>query len=238
MRNDQAPFTDAAGPAGRGADARPPGMVSRAAGGDGQLGNDSPFGPRYPSTDTSVPQRTQDIAKAKQLLAAAGHPAGSASTLTTEQYQEIPELAQVIQADAAKAGINIKLTIETQTAYYGKATYGNSDWLDGTMSLVDYGDRGVPNVYLEAPLTSKRPVERRALQEQRRTTRWSSSTSPRSTCRRRSRSPARSRRLLLEETPIVIPYFIDGLTATNDEGRTASTRRRSAQIYLNKAYIS
>ena len=25
------------------------------------------------------------------------------------------------------------------------------------MSLVDYGDRGVPNVYLEAPLTSKGP---------------------------------------------------------------------------------
>ncbi len=25
------------------------------------------------------------------------------------------------------------------------------------MSLVDYGDRGVPNVYLQAPLTSKGP---------------------------------------------------------------------------------
>ena len=30
----------------------------------------------------------------------------------------------------------------------------SSPWLDGTMSLVDYGDRGSPNVYLTAPLTS------------------------------------------------------------------------------------
>ena len=32
--------------------------------------------PKFPSTDTSVPQRAQDIAKAKQLLAAAGHGKG------------------------------------------------------------------------------------------------------------------------------------------------------------------
>ena len=51
------------------------------------------------------------------------------------------------------------------------------------MSLVDYGDRGVPNVFLEAPLTSAGAVERGALQEQARTTRWSSSTWRRSTSR-------------------------------------------------------
>src|SRR5207302_3936888 len=81
-------------------------------------------------------------------------PNGFSTTLLTEQYQEIPQLAQVIVADAAKAGIKITPKIETQTQYYGKSTVGNSDWLDGTMSLVDYGDRGVPNVYLTAPLTS------------------------------------------------------------------------------------
>ena len=54
----------------------------------------------------------------------------------------------MIAQQAKAAGININLKVETQTLYYGKATFGNSDWLDGTMSLVDYGDRGVPNVYL------------------------------------------------------------------------------------------
>ena len=154
MRNDQAPFTD---PRVRQAVAYTidrPGAVAALLSGDGTVANDYPFGPRYPSTDTSVPQRTQDIAKAKQLLAAAGHPNGFSTTLLTEIYQEIPQLAQVIVADAAKAGIKIMPKIESQSLYYGKYTYGNSDALDGTMSLVDYGDRGAPNVYLTAPLTS------------------------------------------------------------------------------------
>jgi peptide/nickel transport system substrate-binding protein len=42
--------------------------------------------------------------------------------------------------------------VESSTQYYGKATFGNSDWLDATMSLVDYGHRSVPNVFLTAPL--------------------------------------------------------------------------------------
>jgi len=157
MRNDMAPFTD---PRVRQAIALSldrPGMVSALLQGDGVVGNDNPFSPKFPSTNTSVPQRVQNIAKAKQLLSAAGHPHGFSTTLTTEQYEEIPQLAQVIAEAATKIGVNIKLKVETQTAYYGKATYGNSDWLDAIMSLVDYGDRGVPNVFLEAPLTSSGP---------------------------------------------------------------------------------
>ena len=39
--------------------------------GYGEVGNDSPFAPAFPSTATSVPQRQQDLAKAKQLVEAA-----------------------------------------------------------------------------------------------------------------------------------------------------------------------
>ena len=91
--------------------------------------------------------------------------------------------------------------------------FGNSDWLDGQMSLVDYGDRGVPNVFLAAPLTSngtwnaahfknpqydslvKQYVAALDLQTQK-------------------QIAGKIQRLLLEETPIVIPYWIDGLTAS------------------------
>ena len=56
-------------------------------------------------------------------------------------------------AQSAKGiGVTISLTVESSSAYYGKATFGNSDWLDATMSLVDYGHRSVPNVFLTAPL--------------------------------------------------------------------------------------
>ena len=56
-------------------------------------------------------------------------------------------------AQSAKSiGVNISTKFEDSGTYYGKATFGNSDWLDATMSLVDYGHRSVPNVILTAPL--------------------------------------------------------------------------------------
>ena len=119
----------------------------------------------------------------------------------------------MIKADAAKAGININLKIDQPGRLLRQGTFGNSDWLDGTMSLVDYGDRGVPNVFLTAPLTSDGPWNAARFHNSR-TTGWSSSTSRRWTSRRSGRSPARSRRLLLAQTPIMYPYWIDGLTAS------------------------
>jgi peptide/nickel transport system substrate-binding protein len=44
-------------------------------------------------------------------------------------------------------------------------------------------------------------------------------------------------RLLLQETPLVIPYFIDGLTASKSNIQGLNPTAIS-QIYLDKAYIS
>ena len=92
MRNDMAPFTD---PRVRQAIALTldrPAMVQALLQGDGQVGNDSPFAPKFASTNTSVPQRVQDLAKAKALLTAAGHPDGFSTTLTAGEQEEIPQL--------------------------------------------------------------------------------------------------------------------------------------------------
>ena len=234
MRCDQAPFTDSRVRQAVALTLDRPGMVSALLSGDGTVANDYPFGPRFASSDTSVPQRTQNLAQAKQLLSAAGHPNGFGATLTTEVYQEIPELAQVIKADAANAGIDINLKIEAQAAYYGKATYGNSDWLDATMSLVDYGDRGVPNVFLEAPLTSSGP--------------WNAARFKNSTydvlvkkyvaaldLQTQRQIAGQIERLLLAQTPIVIPYWIDGLTASTPTVGGLNPTSIS-QLYLDTAY--
>jgi peptide/nickel transport system substrate-binding protein len=116
------------------------------------VGNDSPFAPVFPSTDTSVPQRAQDIAKAKSLLSAAGYPNGFSVQLITEDLGEIPQYAQIIVQQAAAIGVKISLKVESSSAYYGQAAFGKSDWLDAPMSLVDYGHRSVPNVLLTSPL--------------------------------------------------------------------------------------
>jgi hypothetical protein len=59
---------------------------------------------------------------------------------------------QPLPQAAASMGVTIQLRVESSSAYYGKATFGSSDWLDATMSLVGYGHRSVPNVFLTAPL--------------------------------------------------------------------------------------
>jgi peptide/nickel transport system substrate-binding protein len=236
MRNDIAPFTDARVRQAVAYTLNRPAMVAGLLSGLGSVGNDNPFAPRFPSRDTSVPQRVQNVAKAKQLLAAAGHPNGFSVKLDTEQYEEVPQLATVIAQDAKAAGIDIALNVESQTLYYGKSTYGNSDWLDGTMSLVDYGDRGVPNVFLEAPLTSTGP--------------WNAARFHNPTydalvkqfvaavdLSTQQQIAGKIETLLLAETPIVIPYWIDGLTAsTPNVGGLNPTS--IAQLYLNAAYKS
>jgi peptide/nickel transport system substrate-binding protein len=122
--------------------------------GKAQVGNDSPFAPVFPSSDAGVPQRKIDVAKAKQLLAQAGAANGFDVTLTTEKYMEIPDLAVVVQNAAKAIGVRINLKVESQSLYYGAATPGKSDWLDSPLGITDYGHRGVPNVFLNAPLTS------------------------------------------------------------------------------------
>jgi peptide/nickel transport system substrate-binding protein len=235
LRNDRPPFND---PRVRRAVALTldrPAMVSSLLKGYGQLGNDNPFAPQFVSRDPSVPQRVRNVAEAKQLMAAAGHPGGVRAPLYTEINQEIPLLAQVIKGSAADAGITFDLTVESQDAYYGKSTFGNSDWLDGEASLVDYGSRGVPNVFLEAPLMSHGP--------------WNAARFDNPTYDRlvkqyiaaldlqsQRRIAGQIERLLLDETPIVLPYWLNGLTATTSHVHGLQPTALP-QIYVTRAYI-
>jgi len=232
MRNDQAPFNDAKVRQAVAYSLDRTGMVAALLGGKGTVANDYPFGPRFPSTDTTVPQRSQNINMAKQLLQQAGHSSINA-TLFTEQYQEIPELAQAIQQNAKQAGININLKVETQTKYYGKATYGNSDWLDGQMSLVDYGDRGVPNVYLVSPLTSKGPWNAAHFKNSQYDSLVKQYVAALD-LQTQKQVAGKIQRLLLQETPLVIPYWVDGLTASTPS-ITGLNPTSIAQLYLNTA---
>jgi peptide/nickel transport system substrate-binding protein len=219
MRNDQAPFTD---PRVRQAVAltiNRPAIVQALFKGFADVGNDSPFAPVFPSTDTSIPQRTQDVAKAKSLLSAAGHGSGFSAQLITENFLEIPQYAQIIAQEAAAIGVKINLKVESSTAYYGKATFGNSDWLDATMSLVDYGHRSVPNVFLTSPLET--------INAKTGTGSWNAAHFSNSQYNKlvaqyvaavdlsTQRSIAgQIQTLLLDQTPVVYGYFYNYLTAT------------------------
>jgi peptide/nickel transport system substrate-binding protein len=90
MRCDTAPFTD---PRVRQAIAltlNRPAIIDALFQGYADIGNDSPFAPVFASTDTSVAQRVRDIAQAKALLAAAGHPSGFTTLLTPSSTWSFP----------------------------------------------------------------------------------------------------------------------------------------------------
>jgi peptide/nickel transport system substrate-binding protein len=213
MRNDQAPFTDPRVRQAIALSLNRPQIISALFKGDAELGNDSPFAPIFPSTDTSVPQRAQDLAKAKSLLAAAGHGSGFNTKLVTEQTQEMPDFAQIVVQSAAAIGVKINLTVESSSQYYGKGTFGNSDWLDATMSLVDYGHRGVPNVFLGAPLESKgtwNAAHFKNTQYDKLVAQYVAA--PDLSSQRTVAGQIQT--LLLSQTPIIYAYFYNYLTAT------------------------
>jgi peptide/nickel transport system substrate-binding protein len=215
MRCDQAPFTDPRVRQALALTLNRPEIVQGLFQGKADIGNDSPFAPVFPSTDTSVPQREQDLNKAKQLLSAAGQGKGFSTKLFTENFLEIPQLAQIMKSSAAKIGVQIALTIETSSQYYGKAVFGQSDWLDGAMSLVDFGHRSVPNVFLTAPLQSKgtwnaahfKNANYDSLSKQYIGTSALDLSSQRQIA-------GKIQNLLLDQTPIIYPYFYNYLTAT------------------------
>ena len=124
--------------------------------GRANIGNDHPIAPFFPYFDDSVPQRTKDVEAARQLLADAGAE-GLTATLQIVELQEIPELAQLIVAGAAEAGMNITIAQETTETFYG------SQWCPpepadppcsgaAELGIVDYGDRPTPDIYLNAAL--------------------------------------------------------------------------------------
>jgi peptide/nickel transport system substrate-binding protein len=152
MRCDQKPFNDPRVRQAIALSLNRPAITQALFKGYSDVGNDSPFAPVFPSTNPTVAQRAQDVAKAKSLLSAAGYPNGFTTSLVTEDSLEIPQYAQIVVQQAAAIGVKVNLKVEAQSAYYGQATFGQSDWLDGTMSLVDYGHRSVPNVFLTSPL--------------------------------------------------------------------------------------
>jgi peptide/nickel transport system substrate-binding protein len=206
LRTDQAPFTDKRVRRALALTIDRDAVVKGLLKGRAIAGNDTPFAPIFPSADPSVPQRKQDIAEAKRLLGEAGVPNGFEVTLTTERAYDIPDYAVLIQNFAKKAGIDIKLNVLPQDAYYGSATFGSSPWLDSNLGITDFGHRGTPDIFLNATLKStgawnaahfKNPDydallieygKARDLQAQR-------------------QAAGKIQTLLLDETPLIISYF-------------------------------
>jgi peptide/nickel transport system substrate-binding protein len=207
------------------------------------IGNDTPWAPVYPSTvgAPDVPQRVQDITKAKQLMSTAGFANGFAITLTTEQTGEIPQLAQIIQNAVKAISIDMKIDIMTATAYFdgkygpGGGDWGNTPWLNTPLNITDWGHRSVPNVYLSSALeyagvwnaahynnpafdaVAKKYVGAISLTDQK-------------------TYAKQGEQILLQDTPVIFPYFYNYLAAgaKNVKGYEADPL---GTVYLSKTSL-
>ena len=89
--------------------------------------------PSLPGGDSTRKGYTRDVAKAKQLLAAAGHPNGIDIELWSSQTPPFPRIAQTVQANLAEAGVRVKLVQRDASSMREAARAGQTD-----MALKDW----------------------------------------------------------------------------------------------------
>jgi peptide/nickel transport system substrate-binding protein len=213
MRTDMEPFTDKRVRQAIALTLDREAIVKGLFDGLSDIGNDHPFAPVFPSTNTSPAQRQKNIDQAKQLVSDAGKSGGFSVKLETWKGFEIPDYAVLIQNAVKEIGGNIQLSITDASTYYGDGTYGNSRWLDSVMGITEYGHRGVPNVFLDAPLKS--------------TGTWNSAHFKNDTydglvndyvaavdLQSQKETAGKIEELLIDETPIIFSYFYYFLTAS------------------------
>jgi oligopeptide transport system substrate-binding protein len=89
--------------------------------------------PSLPGGDSTRKGYTRDVAKAKQLLAEAGHPNGIDVELWSSQTPPFPRIAQTVQANLNDAGIRVKLVQRDASSMREAARSGKTD-----MALKDW----------------------------------------------------------------------------------------------------
>jgi peptide/nickel transport system substrate-binding protein len=234
MRTDKAPFTDKRVRRAIALCLDRPKIVQGLMKGKAKIGNDSPFAHAYPSTDPNVKQREKNIAEAKQLLEAAGMK-GFETTLTVEKYLEIPDYGVLIQNAVKEIGGKININQLDQGAYYGDAVYGKSPWLDSDMGITDYGHRGVPNVFLSAPLKSDGTWNSAHFKNPKYDKLVASYITSLDLDSQRT-TAGEIQNLLLDETPVLFAYFYDVLTAVK-KGAAGVQPIVTGQLILSQATL-
>jgi len=206
MRTDQEPFQDKRVRQAMALLLDRPTIIEGFFQGKADLGNDNPFAPVYPYTDTSVPQREVNVEQAKQLLADAGKGDGFKVELSTWDNYEIPQLAQLLQGAAKEVGITITLSITDAGTYY------SDFWLNSPLGITDYGHRGVPTVFLTAALGSTGTWNAAHFNDKTLDGYIVDFVSALDVDAQKAAAKTLEE-YLLEETPVIFPYFYDHLSA-------------------------
>jgi peptide/nickel transport system substrate-binding protein len=234
MRVDRAPFTDRRVRQAIALTLDRPAVAKTLFSGFADIGNDSPFAPVFPSTDKGVPQRHKDIRRARQLLAAAGHGTGLSIHATAINYQEVPLLAQILQRSLRPIGIKLGLTIQSPTTYFGGKP-STTPWLNAPMTLTGWSSRAIPNVFLTSSLKT-RGIWNAAHYSSKRFDRLADSYIQAIALKDQRKYARQLELLLLEDTPVIFPYFFNYLMAGTPRV-TGFKADALGQIYLGRTSL-
>jgi peptide/nickel transport system substrate-binding protein len=185
--------------------------------GRGKIGNDHPIAPSYEFFDGSQPQRERDVEKAKALLKEAGKE-GLAITMAVPKLQEIPQLAELIQSQLKDIGMDVTLNVISTDTFYDSwcKVYDSKTepaGCDGGVEfgIVDYGNRGTPDVYLVKAYKTGEWNSSHYISEpfNAAVTEYQGAL----TLDGRKEAIKKVQAIASEDVPYVIPYFYDSLTA-------------------------
>ena len=184
-----------------------------------EAGNDSPLWPGYAFTDKSVPQRKQDLAKARALLKAAG-----AENLSVElscyRAFEMPDYAQRITQALKQIGVNATVKVYTSAQYFDGVSFGAAGrlapWLGVDFGIVDYGARAVPLVYLNAALKSG-GVWNASRYTNRKFDKMLESFEAAPSLAQQTKFARQMQQELLKDTPAIYSYFYSYIAGTSSK---------------------
>jgi peptide/nickel transport system substrate-binding protein len=191
-----------------------PALVQGLYSGRADVGNDHAFAPVYPTRPDSPPQRRQDTAEARRLLAQAGHPRGLALPLTIEQFEDVPQYGIFAKQMCKAAGIDVKLEILSQAEYYGSGK--NQPWLTVPAGITDWASRGTASQTI-GPAYRCGAVWNSAHWCDERFERLMHDFDADLDLQRRRGLAAEAARIQHDAVPAVIAYWIDDLRASRVE---------------------
>ena len=149
MRSDRPPFNDLRVRQAFRAAVDRKAILDAAIEGLGVTGRDTPIGPAYGEFYLDVPELRRDVARARSLLAAAGHSAGLRVTLTSQTGTAMPAIATILKEQLAPAGVTVDIQLVPPDVYYG----ADNLWLEADFAITDWGPRATPQHYLALAYT-------------------------------------------------------------------------------------
>ena len=175
--------------------------------GHGVVGEDHPVPTVNPYYAPTQPKHTYNVAKAKQLLAEAGHPNGiSVELWTSNERVGLQELAVAVQQMAAPAGINLEVktvpwSVFNSTVYKKKSLYVNNWFGRGTIDETLYAYFRTGGGWNEGDFS--KPELDRMLDEGRSTV----------DMEKRKRIYAQAQQFIHDEGHMVVAYHMNYVTA-------------------------